>query len=264
MSTHSIPFQPGIHRPERIISAIPPVPICPVLQTMRLPSITDPASYSSWRISFTVPNRGEHLRKLSGGYVETPLLNIKSPNTIGPRPLNKWLHSQGYRSSSQAVMNSEDSSINDCVQPTYLRNEDFGGVDGSPKSTSPMHLYKMAISQLLSPSDIDSSSSLKPLFKKGSQTHRRFVSSSAYSQGTQSNFSPWEKDSDMAPHIHCVPDSQIALLEEEHYAFYDSGINSVHLSRNPSSFDLSKSTSEIKGKDLQVSKGADSSHPIKA
>jgi len=255
MCVHSSSFVPDIHQPERNVSTTHPVPTRPMLQAMRLPSITDSALYSSWRLSFTFPKRGKHLRQLNGEYVGNPL------TSIWPLPSNKWLHSQGLHSSSQAMMNSEDSGIIDCVSPTYSGNEDFGGVDGSPASISPMHLYEMAISQRLVSGSLDSTTSTKPLPNKGIHNYRRFVSSSAYSHSTQVNLSPYVKHLDCPPPIDWIPDSWSTFLKDDHSTSHDSAVNSIQQSPNISSSNLLTATSRIKGTNVEVSNGEDSSRP---
>jgi len=121
-------------------------------------------------LSYSVPNRGEELRKLSQATEETqdtqgstspplpnwvalPLPNaaarIASPPSGGLRPLNRWLHNQGLRSPSQAISTSEYSDN----RGSHSRDgSDFGGVDGSPDSGQVLHLYEMDISRRLAAS----------------------------------------------------------------------------------------------------------------
>jgi len=171
-------------------SIIPPIPDSPVLQAMRLPSITDTAVLSTWRLSFAAPNRGEQLRKLSQEFrpalkndsAVAMVASSGSSATVRPRPTNRWLHSQGLRSSSQVLSDSEEPPNLECLSPTYSGNEEFGGVDGSPDTSSTVHLHEMAISQRLASSGIASNESLS---NPGSRTKRLDFQSSSGSRLTQ-------------------------------------------------------------------------------
>lgn len=129
---------------------------------------------SSWRLSYSVPNRAESLRRLSntslrstssplpnwssipipvGGFSRalSPAASDHHPGKPSSRGLNRWLHSQGLRSPSQALTFSEDTTF----LSTNIEEEgdlrDFGGVDGSPREGGVL-LSQMSISRRLAAS----------------------------------------------------------------------------------------------------------------
>ncbi len=139
-------------------SSLPPLPTQPVLRPTRLPSISDPP-ISAWRLSFTSENRGKLLRKLSTSRPEptklgTFLPGVPPPFEVDGRPTRHWLHSQGLRSSSQALTISDpnDSLTPDALERDRTPTQEFGGVDGSGDdgtAVSVQHLHEMRISQRL-------------------------------------------------------------------------------------------------------------------
>jgi hypothetical protein len=191
-----------LHKRRR--SSVALCPVSPILGAMRLPSITEPALHSTWRLSYSVPDRGEELRKLSQetqSSTSSPLPNwssiplpskgsTRAASPIGPRPLNRWLHSQGLRSPPQAVSTSDDGTgPHSLVSPSQnsLNGDliDFGGVDGSsPDSGKGVHLHQMSISRRLAASRGLSSFSVSPptsppLSRNGSRSHLPVHSSSS-------------------------------------------------------------------------------------
>ena len=141
--------EPKSYFPTRKRSSILAIPSAPVLQPQHPPSIH---GRSSWRLSFSVENRGAHLRKLSQGGAAIATEKLQ----IGAQPLQRWLHSQGLRSPSQAITTSEDTLSLDCPashSKTCSVTQDFGGVDGgSEGSGNIIHLHEMGISQRLASS----------------------------------------------------------------------------------------------------------------
>ncbi|KAG9242612.1 hypothetical protein BJ878DRAFT_577269 [Calycina marina] len=161
------------------------VPKSPFIQPMRLPSITDPDLNSAWRLSFSGPSQGENLNQLSRGFVISPPLSTKSAIIVGHKPLNRWLHSQGLGSMSQALSDTEGPDFREILSPTYFRNEDFGnedfgGVDGTVHGTS--------ISRYL-----ESTISPPPILNSGDQMQHRLLTSSD-TPGSWSNVLPGEED----------------------------------------------------------------------
>jgi len=250
----STSFEPGICLPKKDIISPLPVSTRPILQAMRLPSITDPALHSSWRLSFTASNRGEQLRKLSGGDVSTTLPPSKCPTAVGTQPLEKWLRSHSIHLSSQEMAISDDSGVLEYISPIRSKLEDAGGVDGSPDSKSPMHLYEMEISQRLAPGD-ESATSTKPPSKQGNQTTRHLLGSSVYSHSTQSYISNYKEYPNSITPSGSIPDSWGNLFGEEYDTLYCSAANIVQPSPAMPDFDLLEIASQKDGSDVEVTNG---------
>lgn len=118
-----------------------PIPSAPALKPQRLSSFL---SKSSWRLSFASENRGAHLRSLSQDGPLTP----QAEDTTSPQPINRWLRSQGLRSTSQALTWSDNNSIG-ALSASHSRSCSANHVDETEIPYDGTHLEDMIISQRL-------------------------------------------------------------------------------------------------------------------
>lgn len=225
------------------------VPRAPILQPLRLPSLAE-TSKSSWRLSFSIQNRGEHLRKLSQGGLARPLTDVSTPPT-DPQSLSKWLYSQGLRSPSRAIASSEDSTALGSLaldMEMCSASQDLGGVDGGKDPTQTAHLHEMRISQRLASSGDQDSSSSPRLSRSGSNSHQHGLSStSSDSRGTyNSRLKNFCNISDSLPMLGCIPNPGGHVPEDGSSSFYPSGGNSIQASPRSSRIDLLSSLVSIK------------------
>lgn len=261
--TFEIP-EPNVYRPTRKRSSLPQLPKAPTIQPQRLPSIVEPVK-SSWRLSFSADNRGEHLRKLSQG-TNIPALLSPEKMVASPQSMRKWLHSQGLRSSSQAMANSDDASTLDCAAShsrTCTASQDFGGVDGGGDFSNALHLHEMGIPQRLVSKGLHSSCSSPQLSTVGSRTHQRGMSSiSAISRVThKSRGRHLQNTTDSVPLSERIPQAWGSVLENDDTiqdgtsSFYPSTANSIQPSPKSSRFNLFSLMAGSKSRaDLTLSK----------
>jgi hypothetical protein len=247
--------EPKVSRHTRGRSSIPPTPAAPTLRPRHLPSIL---VRSSWRLSFASENRGVHLRNLSLGESSTvPLSGDKSDE--GSQTIDRWLHSQGLRSQSEAITCSEDNANIESLaslSQTCTTRDDFGGVDGPEESRSAVHLHEMRISQRLAPEDIRSSSSSPESSSLEGQSHyydfsstslegqshyHDFSSTSETSKAIQNTYGPsrpTQKTSDSTRLSECIPESWGKIVQDGTSSFYPSAGNSIQPSPESSHFNL--------------------------
>jgi hypothetical protein len=244
---------PAVYISTRKRSSLPPVPPKPVIGAKRLPSIPEPGK-PSWRLSFTSPNRGEELRKLSQGHSE-PLPVTLEYFGVSPLPMRTWLHSQGLRSSSQAIMSSEDDVNIDSLAShaeTCTVMEDFRGVDGGVEANGPtLHLHEMCISEQLASSfkGLQSSASSPQLSSWGS--HNRGASSiSGESRPflTQRPCYLQNTSQDSEPLSQHIPQSWGKVLQDGTSSFYPSAGNSIQPSPQSSRYNLASLLAASKNK----------------
>ncbi|PBP21703.1 hypothetical protein BUE80_DR007603 [Diplocarpon rosae] len=170
--------EPRVYLPARKCGSPPQVPVAPIRTAQRLPSLTDPI-FSAWRLSFSADKRGEHLRKLSQEHavpitLKPELLRSRSP------PADRWLHSQGLRSSSQALVEpagEETVAVSASQTDLGATGQDFGGVDGVKETSTAVHLHDMYISRQLSSKRRQSSGSSPPT--SSWESHQGGVSSTS-------------------------------------------------------------------------------------
>ena len=247
-----------VYRPVRKRSSIPPIPPAPVLRPKRLSSIVDPAK-SSWRLSFSADKRADHLRKLSqGAAIPITLFTELQPGVALP-PINRWMHGQGLRSTSQAITSTEDSII---LEPTASHSQtcsasqDFGGVDGVEDGSAALHLHEMGISQRLASRGIHSSCSSPQLSSWGSRSHQRGMSSiSGASRVTDNGRARYLRNtSDSVPLSQRIPPTWgkvlegTKVLEDGTSSFYPSARNSIQPSPQSSRLNLLSLMVESKDK----------------
>ncbi|TAQ85967.1 hypothetical protein B7494_g5699 [Chlorociboria aeruginascens] len=231
---------PQAYIPIRRRSSIPEIPLAPVLKPRRLSSIGEPRSQSSWRLSFTAQNRAEHLRKLSQEHTNPNILNLGEPLLV-TQPINKWLQSQGLRSSSEVIERSDEKLGLDPM-PSRLEtctiSKDFGGVDGIGDAPPILHLYEMDISQRLASRGLQSSASSPHLSSLGSQSrHRESIGgASRHTQNSRAHY--LQSTSDSAPLSERIPPSWGGVLQDGTSSFYPSTGNSIQPSPHSSRFDL--------------------------
>jgi hypothetical protein len=231
-----------VYRPSRKRSSIPPIPPAPILRPKRLSSIVEPAR-SSWRLSFSSDNRGEHLRKLSqGAAIPISLITQQQQGVVLP-PINGWLRSQGLRSTSQAIASTEDSTnLESSASHSHTCSacQDFGGVDGVEDGSMTIHLHEMGISQRLASKGLQSSSSSPQLSSWGGRSHYREVSSvSGASRFTDNGRARYLRNtSDSIPLSERIPRTWGKILNDDTSSFYPSGRNSIQPSRESSRFNL--------------------------
>lgn len=247
--------EPKVSRHTRGRSSIPPTPAAPTLRPRHLPSIL---VKSSWRLSFASENRGVHLRNLSLGESSTvPLSGDKSD--AGSQTIDRWLHSQGLRSPSEAITCSEDNANIESLaslSQTCTTRDDFGGVDGPEESRSAVHLHEMRVSQRLAPEDIRSSSSSPESSSLEGQSHyydfsstslegqshyHDFSSTSETSKAIQNTYGPsrsTQKTSDSTRLSECIPESWGKIVQDGTSSFYPSAGNSIQPSPESSHFNL--------------------------
>jgi len=264
ISPGTVPEQ-DMYLHKRRKSSVAACPVSPTLHAMRLPSITEPAMHSTWRLSYSVPNRGEELRKLSQetqSSTSPPLPNwtsiplpirgstrAVSPSPIGPRPLNRWLHSQGLRSPSEALSISEDACIVELNSPTQGSSADpmdFGGVDGSsPASGEVLHLHQMSISRRLAASrglsPFSSPPTSPPVPRSESQTQYQSNSSNDARRPHPISFIPTGKTLDSHLLNESVSNMGGDLERDSASAVYISAATRYQPSANNSNFDLKAS-----------------------
>ena len=256
--------EPNVCRPTRKRSSLPQLSKAPALQPQRLPSIVEPDK-SSWRLSFSADNRGEHLRKLSQG-ANIPVLQSSETLAGHPQPMRKWLHNQGLRSSSHVTTTLDEAANLECSAShlqTCAASQDFGGVDGVG-DTNALHLYEMGISQRLASKGLQSSCSSPQLSSIGSRTHQRGVSSiSAISRGTHKSRGRYlQNTTESLPLSERIPQTWGNVLENSNTihdgtsSFYPSANSSIQPSPQSSRFNLFTLLSSHKSKtDLTALKG---------
>ena len=246
--------EPRIYIPSRKRSSLPPMPLSPLLEPIRLPSITELAR-SSWRLSFASGQRGEHLRKLSQGHDVPVTLSVDKWG--GSAQPVRYLHDKGLRASSQVVQTSEDNTNLESLAPhshTCSESHDFGGVDGVGDGSAIMHLHEMGISQRLASRGQSSSSPQLSIWG----FHERGVSSNA----NVSIIIPTErarymrKTSDSLPLSERIPQSWGQVIHDNTSSVYLSASNSLQPSRESSRFNLSSFLQGSRHKlDFEESKG---------
>jgi hypothetical protein len=231
--------RPLVYVPSRKRSSLPPVPHAPTIEPKRLPSIAEPIR-SSWRLSFSAENRGDHLRKLSQGN-GIPLL--LTPEQISPQPVRRWLHSQGLRSASQVIASSDDNSNLESLashSQTCFATQEFGSVDGPEDGATIIHLHEMGISQRLASRGLQSSSSSPQLSSWGS--HQRGVSSISgitQAQAIRNERARYmQNTSDSIPLSERIPQTWGAVIQDGTSSFYPSVGNSIQPSPESSQFNL--------------------------
>jgi hypothetical protein len=243
---HSLPVLPalnnGEHEPRAYIqsrkrSSLPPMPTSPLLEPIRLPSITEPAQ-SFWRLSFASDHRGEHLRKLSQGHAVPVTLSVeKLSDTAQPA---RYLHDKGLRTSSQAIAASEGNSNLESLashSQTCLASQDFGGVDGIGDDCTTIHLHEMGISQRLA-SRFQSSSS--PQLSSWGSHERQLSSNGDTSKVMRAERARYmHKTSDSIPLSERIPSSWGQIIHGSTSSMYQSASNSLQTSRESSRFTLS-------------------------
>jgi len=232
---------PKVYRPTRKRSSVPPTPPSPILKPQRLPSIAQ-STKSSWRLSFTSDRRGEHLRKLSQG-AAVPITLKPEELVSNVQPLNRWLRSQGLRSSSQAIASSSDSTNLESLVShlqTYCGSQDFGGRNDVEDASAAIHLHEMGISQQLASRGLQSSSSSPQLSNWGSQSHQHDVSSiSGAARLTHNSLTRYLRNtSDSVPLSERIPQSWGMVFEDGGSSFYPSTRNSVQPSPQISRLNL--------------------------
>lgn len=234
-------FDPAVYVPTRKVSS-PLIPPKPVIEARRLSSIAVPGR-SSWRLSFNSTNRGDVLRKLSQEHAEHLPVTMEHLG-VTPLPMRTWLHSQGLRSSSQAVVSSEaDTNIDSLPShaETCTANNNFGGVDGGVEAGgTTLHLHEMGISQRLASSvkNLQSSASSPQLSSWGS--HNREASSSGETRPflTQRPRRLHRKTDDSDPLSQHIPQSWGTVLQDGTSSFYPSANNSMQSSPQGSRYNL--------------------------
>jgi len=248
--------EPSLYVPTRKCSSpLPPIPPEPIISATHLPDFTD-APKSSWRLSFGSNKRGEILRGLGKEHAESLPVTLEHFG-VGPLPLRNWMHSQGLRSPSQAIVSSEDDANIDALAShtdTCSVNHDFGGVDGGIEANATvLHLHEMNISQRLASSRLQSSASSPQLSSWGS--HNRGVSSSNNSRVLRIERARYlQNTSDSAPLSERIPQSWGKVLQDGTSSIYPSAGNSIqptpHSSRNhlPSLVAASKKADPIESR----------------
>jgi hypothetical protein len=253
--------RPLVYVPSRKRSSLPPIPHAPTIEPKRLPSIAEPIR-SSWRLSFSTENRGDHLRKLSQGN-GIPLLLTPEQVGISPQPVRGWLHSQGLRSASRVIASSDDNSNLESLashSQTCSVTREFGGVDGPEDGASIIHLHEMGISQRLASRGLQFSSSSPQLSSWGS--HQRGVSSisgvtqaqairnerARYMQNTSDSMSLSEQ----------VPQTWGEIIQDGTSSFYPSVGNSIQPSPESSQFNLVSLLRDSKGDEYVVEQKGES------
>jgi len=239
-STNSDPF---VYTSTRRRSSLPPVPPTPTIEAKRLPSIPEPGK-TSWRLSFTSPNRGEELRKLSQEHTGPSSMALEYFG-VSPLPMRTWLHSQGLRSSSQGIMSSEDSTKIDSLASrteTCTVTEDFGGVDGGAEANGTIvHLHEMGISQRLASSfkGLQSSAS-SPQLSSWASHNRDGSSISGESRPFLTQRPRYlQHTSQDSEHLsQRIPQSWGKVLQDGTSSFYPSAVNSIKLSPQSSRYNL--------------------------
>ena len=232
------------------------VPKAPRIQPMRLPSLAETAK-SSWRLSFSIQNRGEFLRNLRQW--RSPLVLDENYSDCSSEPPNRWLHSQGLRIPSRAVGSSGEETNLDSLAShveTCSAAHNFGGVDGGRSPGHMVHLHEMRISQRLASTGLQSYASSPQLSTRGSQSHRRgFSVASGGSRGSRNSRLKSRKVSDSSFTSDAVPGSWGQTLDDGASSYYPSSINSIHSSPKNSQLDLISSLVKVNsGSDLKVQK----------
>ncbi|KAH7407644.1 hypothetical protein BKA64DRAFT_426615 [Cadophora sp. MPI-SDFR-AT-0126] len=253
--------EPLVYIPSRKGSSIPQIPPAPILLAQRLPSLTDLVT-SPWRLSFSIDNRGQNLRKLSQGQnvpatIDMELLRATSPS-------NRWLHSQGLRSPSQSLVEPKKLEAHECsapheeVQPT----QDFGGVDGVKDTSAVIHLHEMQISRRLASKGLQSSASTPQLSSWGS--HQRDVSSISNISQTAINERArfLRGTSDSAPLSERIPQSWGTVVEHRTSSIYPSATTSIHHSRESSFLDILSLFPGSKNRKSQAATEAEASRSL--
>ncbi|KAG9239591.1 hypothetical protein BJ875DRAFT_491434 [Amylocarpus encephaloides] len=149
------------------------MPLAPVLQPKRLPSIPEPP-ISSWRLSFTLQNRRERLWKLNQEHKAPTPKRLEEP--ASHPSLRRWLDGKGLRSTSNLTTNRQDCSTTESLPSNSNGSSDLRGVDGGVgRHLSTVHLHEMGIAQRLASRTLTASPS-SPEFN-GWGSHRRGDSS---------------------------------------------------------------------------------------
>jgi hypothetical protein len=244
-----------VYVPSRKRSSLPLVPHAPTIEPKRLPSIAEPIR-SSWRLSFSAENRGDHLRKLSQGN-GIPLLLTPEQVGISPQPVRRWLHSQGLRSMSQVIASSDDNPNLESLashSQTCSATQEFGSVDGPEDGATIIHLHEMGISQRLASRGLQSSSSSPQLSSWGS--HQRGVSSIsgiAQAQAIRSERARYmQNTSDSIALSERIPQTWGAVIQDGTSSFYPSVGNSLQASPESSQFNLVSLLRDSKGDEKVV------------
>ena len=233
---------PAVYVPTRKRSSVPPVPPKSVIEAKRLPSILGPCR-STWRLSFNSTNRGDELRKLSQEHTEHPPVTL---NRFGVSllPMRTWLHSQGLRSPSQAIVSSEDDTHIDSLAShveTCTVTSDFGGVDGGAEENgTTLHLYEMGISQRLASSfkGLQSSASSPQLSSWGSHNRGEWSISGESRPFLTQRPRHLQNTSDSDPLSQRFPQSWGKVLQDGTSSFYPSAGNSIQPSPQSSRYNL--------------------------
>lgn len=243
-----------VYIPSRKRSSLPLMTQLPLLEPIRLPSITEPAK-SSWRLSFASGQRGEHLRKLSQGHAVPVTLSVEKLGDTA-QPI-RYLYGKGLRTSSQVVVATEyNSNLESLASNSHTCSEshDFGGIDGVGDGPATMHLHEMGISQRLA-SRVQSTTSPQ-LSSWGS--HERGVSSnggaSIIMRAERARY--MRKTSDSVPLSERIPQSWGQIIHDNASSVYLSASDSPQLSRESSRFNLSSFLQGCRNKvDAKESKG---------
>ncbi|PBP18891.1 hypothetical protein BUE80_DR010354 [Diplocarpon rosae] len=220
--------EPLVYVPARKRSSLPQVPLAPSIAPQRLPSLTDPI-LSAWRLSFSAEKRGEHLRKLSQEQSIPITLKPELLRSLSP-PADRWLHSQGLRSSSQALVEpagEEAAAVSASQTDQAATGQDFGGVDGVKETSRAVHLHDMYISRQLSSTARHSSASSPQT--SSWESHQRGLSSiSNISQAATTERARYIRStSDSANLSETIPDTWGLVVEHRTSSIYPSAANSV-------------------------------------
>lgn len=236
---------PRVYIPTRKRSSIPVMPLTPTIEAQRLPSVVE-SHKSSWRLSFTSPNRGHHLRNLSQDYGH-PISLTSQIIGRSPVPVNKWLHGQGLRSPSKDISSSEENPQVKCTtspSQTCLSHQDFG-VDGPDDSSTTLHLHEMGISKLLASTGGRSRDSLPGILQPSTSSpqlsslnsHKRnFSNLSEYSLKDIARHR--QNTSDSMPLSERIPHTWGSIKQDGASSSYPSNGNSIQPSPQSSRFDL--------------------------
>lgn len=130
-----------VGQPTKFSRSFPPIPTAPALKPQRPPSFL---SKSSWRLSFASENRGAYLRSLS----QDETLPHQAKDVTSPQPINRWLRSQGLRSTSQVLTWSDDNSTR-VLSASHSRRCSTNHVDETETPLDNTHMGDMIISQCL-------------------------------------------------------------------------------------------------------------------
>ncbi|KAI6709317.1 hypothetical protein JHW43_008162 [Diplocarpon mali] len=255
--------EPLVYLPVRKRSSLPQVPAAPIIRAQRLPSLADP-TISAWRLSFSADKRGEHLRKLSQEHSYPITLKPEPLRSLSP-PADRWLHSQGLRSPSQAIVEpaGEDTvAVSASRTDQAPTDQDFGGVDGIKETSTAVHLHDMHISKQLSSKGLPSSASSPQSSSRESYQLGASSTSNIPQVATTERARDLRSTSDSAHLSERIPDTWGAVIEHRSSSIYPSAGNSVHHSRESSFFSLLSFLPGAKGRDLQACKEAVASQSL--